>query len=202
MHICVSKPTIIGSDNGLLHGRHQASIWTNSGILLIGPLRTNFSEILIKIQTFSFKKMHFKMLSGKWRPSGVPQSAGLNVITVYPIKDSQIFAVPGLLRYRTFKRIGVIYLPISFWVASLALGQSYPNASGVTLNDMGAVQCQAIIWTNADLLSTESFRSTSLQENMNQNSNLKMPSANWYSFCLSQGVNSLWPSDAIYGDRI
>ena len=35
--------TIIGSDNGLLLGRHQAIISSNAGILLIGPLRTNFS---------------------------------------------------------------------------------------------------------------------------------------------------------------
>ena len=54
-HICVSKLTIIGSDNGLSHGRRQAIIWTKAGILLIGPLGTNFIEILIGIQTFSRK---------------------------------------------------------------------------------------------------------------------------------------------------
>ena len=59
-HICVGKLTTIGSDNGLSPGRRQAIIWTNAGILLIGPLETNFSEILIGIQTFSFKKMHLK----------------------------------------------------------------------------------------------------------------------------------------------
>ena len=67
-HICVGKQTIIGSDNGLSPGRRQAIIWTNPGILLIGPLGTNFSEILIGIQTFSFRKMHLKVSSGKWRP--------------------------------------------------------------------------------------------------------------------------------------
>ena len=40
----------------------------NDGILSIGPLRTNFSEIIRKIHTFSFKKMHLKRLSAKWRP--------------------------------------------------------------------------------------------------------------------------------------
>ena len=50
-HICVGKLTIIASDNGLSPERHQAIIWTNAGLLLIGPLRTNFSEILIGIQT-------------------------------------------------------------------------------------------------------------------------------------------------------
>ena len=67
-HICVSELTIIASDNGLSPGRRQAIIWTNVGILLIGPLGTNFSEMLIEIHTFSFKKMHFKMSSGKCRP--------------------------------------------------------------------------------------------------------------------------------------
>ena len=67
-HICVGELTIIGLDNGLSPGWRQAIIWTNAGILLIWPLGTNFSEILIEIDTFSFKKMHLKMSSGKWRP--------------------------------------------------------------------------------------------------------------------------------------
>ena len=65
---CVGKLTIIGSDNGLSPGRRQAIIWTNAWILLIWPLGTNFNEILIGNQTFSFKKMHLKMSSAKWRP--------------------------------------------------------------------------------------------------------------------------------------
>ena len=67
MHICIIKLASIVSDNGLSPGRRQAIIWINAGLLLIGPLGTNFSEILIEIHTFSFKKMHFKMSSGKWR---------------------------------------------------------------------------------------------------------------------------------------
>ena len=58
---------IIGSDNGLSPGRRQAIIWTNAGILLIGPLRIKFSEILIEINTFLFNKMHLKMSSAKLR---------------------------------------------------------------------------------------------------------------------------------------
>ena len=64
-HICVGKLTIIGSDNGLSPERRQAITWTNAGILLIGPLGTNFSKILIGIQTFSLKKIHLKMSSVK-----------------------------------------------------------------------------------------------------------------------------------------
>ena len=51
------KFDIIGSDNGLSPGRPQAIIWTNASILLIEPLGANFSEILIEVLTFSFKKM-------------------------------------------------------------------------------------------------------------------------------------------------
>ena len=45
MYICGSKLTTIASDNVLSPGRRQAIIWTNAGMLLIGPLGTNFSEI-------------------------------------------------------------------------------------------------------------------------------------------------------------
>ena len=75
-YICVSKLTIIGSDNGLSPGRRQAIIWTSAGILIIGPMVTNISEILIEIYTFSFKKPHLKISSGKWRPFCL----GLNVL--------------------------------------------------------------------------------------------------------------------------
>ena len=68
IHICLSKQTITDSDNGLLPGQRQVIIWTNAGILLIRPLQTNFSEILFKIHTFSFKKMHLKISSGIWGP--------------------------------------------------------------------------------------------------------------------------------------
>ena len=75
-YICVGKLSIIGSDNGLSPGRHQAIIWFNAGILLIEPLETNFSEILIQIHISLFKKMYLKISSGKWRPFCL----GLNVL--------------------------------------------------------------------------------------------------------------------------
>ena len=81
-HIYVGKLTTIGSDNGLSPGQRQAVIWTIAGILLIWPLGTNFSEILIAIQTFSLKKMHLKISSAKWRPFCL----GLNVLTLLGLK--------------------------------------------------------------------------------------------------------------------
>ena len=75
-YICISKQITIGSDNGLLPDQRQAIIWTNAEIMLIAPIGTNLSEILIKIYTFSFKKMHLKMSSGEcWR-----FCLGLNVL--------------------------------------------------------------------------------------------------------------------------
>ena len=58
--ICVSKLSIIGSDNGMSPGRRQAIIRTNAGILFVGTLGTNFSEIAIEIHTSSFTKCIWK----------------------------------------------------------------------------------------------------------------------------------------------
>ena len=95
-YICVSKLTIIGSDNGLSPGRHQAIIWANAGILLIEPLgkklQWNHNR---NIYIFSFKKMHLKMSSGNCRPFCL----GVNVL----IKASIYH--PYLLS--TFERVNV-----------------------------------------------------------------------------------------------
>ena len=69
--ICVSKLSIIGSDNGLSPDRRQAIIWTSAGILIIGTLGTNFNEILIEIHAFTFKNIHLKMASILSRPECV-----------------------------------------------------------------------------------------------------------------------------------
>ena len=74
-HICLGSGN--GSGNGLSSGLRQAIIWTSASMLLIGPLGTNFNEILIGIQKFSFKKMPLKMSSEKWRPFCL----NLNVLT-------------------------------------------------------------------------------------------------------------------------
>ena len=67
-HICVSNLIINGSDNGLPPERRQIIIWTNPGILLIKPLGTKLTEILIEIYIFPFKEIHLKTLSAKWWP--------------------------------------------------------------------------------------------------------------------------------------
>ena len=93
-HICVSIIITIGSDNGLSPDRRQAitCTYTNAGILLIGPLGTNYSQILIKSNIFSFKKMHLKMPSAKRRPFCL----GLNVITANAPELLQSCAKPSI----------------------------------------------------------------------------------------------------------
>ena len=99
MHIWVRKVTIIGSDNGLSPGQHQAIIVTNAGILLIELSGTNFSEIVIKIYIFSFKKMYLKMLSGKWQPFC------LSLSVVMSIEGTKSFSGQGdLIKYWLFYR--------------------------------------------------------------------------------------------------
>ena len=65
LDLCVNKLTNIGSDSSLSSDQCQAIIWTNVEILIIGLLGTNFSEILMEINKFSFKKMYLKLLSWK-----------------------------------------------------------------------------------------------------------------------------------------
>ena len=57
--------------------------------MLIGTLGTNFSEILIEIHIFSFKKMHLKTSSAKWWPFCL----GLNVRAWVGNYISQFFGV-------------------------------------------------------------------------------------------------------------
>ena len=61
MHLCISKLGHHWSDNGLLPTQHQAIIWTNVGLLKIGPLETIFSEIWI--YSFVYTSGHCR----RWR---------------------------------------------------------------------------------------------------------------------------------------
>ena len=66
-HICYNNINTIGSNTVLPPWWCQAITLTNVGILLIWPLAANFSEMLIEIHTFAFKKMHRKCRLRKCR---------------------------------------------------------------------------------------------------------------------------------------
>ena len=67
IHKCVSKLTIIGSDNGLSPGRRQAISWTNAGISLIVPSGKNSPLNLHRNSYISIQKMQLKMSSPERR---------------------------------------------------------------------------------------------------------------------------------------
>ena len=97
-HICVSKLSSIVSDSGLSPGRRQAIIWTNAGILLIRSLGTNFSEILIEIHTFSFKKMWLKRC--RLESDGHFLSASMCWLTIHHISKLTCMFVACLSLYK------------------------------------------------------------------------------------------------------
>ena len=139
-HICVSELTIIGSDNGLSPGRHQAIIWTNAGIVLIRTPGTNFSEILGKTHSFSFKKMHLKMSSakgrlfslglneliagrsaetcmwvGRWVSSWRPLFPSRNAVLIYILIYTFVFFIRVLVIRRTYIYIHRECRPVQYW---------------------------------------------------------------------------------------
>ena len=81
-HLCVGKLSIIGSDTGLSPGRRQAIIWTNTGILLIGPLGTNFNRNSnIFIQENAFENVVCEMASILSRPQCVDTYECIGFVT-------------------------------------------------------------------------------------------------------------------------
>ena len=170
-HICVSKISIISSDNGLSPGRRQAIIWTSVGILLIGPLGTNFSEILNEIYTFSFKKMHLKMSSGKWRPFCL----GLNVLITAKVGVHRGWkCIMNIFRNKSMAWCKTAITPLLTHLNYCSLAQSHPHVDhGLTHwgrvthicisnlaiigsdNGLPPARRQAIIWNNAGILLIE-----------------------------------------------
>ena len=101
--ICVSKLTIIGSDNGLSPGRRQAIIRTNAGILLIGPLGTNFSEI---------KHFRSEKCTWKYRLRLRPFCLGLSELTDcpgYQQRNQQSFTLLPVVSEMDSPHMGPVY---------------------------------------------------------------------------------------------
>ena len=75
MHTCISRLTVIGPENGLSPGRHQAIIWTNAGMLLTEPVRTTSVKYnrssFIFIQENAFENVVSEMESILSRPQCV-----------------------------------------------------------------------------------------------------------------------------------
>ena len=117
-HICVSKPNIFGSDNGLSPVRCQTIIWTNADLLLVVPLETNFSEISIKLLNFhsrnAFENVVCEAVSTLSRPQWV------NYVSVDPghlfkcgsspiLMPARVKQIPKTKTFNLFKYISHWY---------------------------------------------------------------------------------------------
>ena len=79
MHICISKLTTIGSDNGLSPNRRHAIIWTNAGILFYWTLRNKLQWNLLRnscifIRENAFENVIWKIAAILSRPQCVKLS--------------------------------------------------------------------------------------------------------------------------------
>ena len=87
----------------------------------VGSLRTNFSEILIKIDILSFKKMHLEMLSGKWRPFCLSLNVLSSKVIATWIQGGKLSKLLPFFYFSCFSELSKHWLPIS-----------YPYSTGVT----------------------------------------------------------------------
>ena len=93
----------------LWHGPHQAIIWTNDEILLIVPLGTNLSKILIQIHTFSFKKIHLKMSAGKWRIFCLGLNVLIDTLCANFVNTQLIHSLAHYMSYNKVMRLSYHY---------------------------------------------------------------------------------------------
>ena len=110
----------------------------NAGLLSIGPLGTNLSEILMKIQNFSLTKIHLKTLSAKWRPfcSGGDE---LNLVIMERDRTEEL--------QRTVVCFTILWntscVPITFPC------DSHKNSPGHHSSDSSKYQSLSAVWTAA-----------------------------------------------------
>ena len=76
--------------------RHQAITWNNADLYPVGPSGTNFNEIQFeiwtKLQNFSVKKMHSRIVSARWQPFDSEFSVStFNICASHPWGKCQIY---------------------------------------------------------------------------------------------------------------
>ena len=157
-HICVSKLTIIGSDNGLSPGWRQAIIWTNAGILLIRTWGINFNEVSSEIRTFSFKKMHLK-----WRLWNgvhfVSASMCQYMVNCYAI-TYELYKMIQRFYWETFQFLNRLFLAMVSWGCSSQWNYSF--YSRITLCYVKIYTIRAVRVGSTRLKSLWNFAYTSL----------------------------------------
>ena len=96
----------IGSGKGLSPICSKAITWTNAWVWLIGPLRTNFSEIWIEIQNFSFTNISLTILPAK-RWSFCPRGDELNTLGVLSFIPKELSFVCHDWACHCAKKVGI-----------------------------------------------------------------------------------------------
>ena len=106
----------------------------------IGCLGTNFSEILIKIQNFSFTKIHFKMSSVKWWPFcprgdelniWCPDKSGWGQTIGFFVKDWFVFSHKALQNIYAFSHVHYVFMAWYLSILSISFrvfSYNCPNA--------------------------------------------------------------------------
>ena len=150
-HICVSKLTTIGSDNGLSPGRRQAIIWSNAGIIVKLNRRNKFQWNLkrnwyIFIQANTFENVVWKMAAILSRPQCVKKwlcYSGHRVALVVHRAQKSVPDSAG--EWPTF-------LPPPLESCSGTANVDGPNWVSIDSgNGFSPVWCQATTWTSANL---------------------------------------------------
>ena len=120
---CVNNLTFIGSGNGLSPGRYQAIVWTNARILLIKPLRTNFSKISIEILYIFIQENTFEYTVRKMG-AVLSRSECVNYEVMISCIDCPIMwtTTKGFIFYRTESIcISDLNFFITFWIHVLLI---------------------------------------------------------------------------------
>ena len=130
MHICVSKLTIIASENGLLPGCHQAITWTNVGMFLMPLshcykfcLRTNMNWHSLCIAQHRIDSNYFVLVRCHFR---ICSQANTNVLkcskhSYWPCESTPIHIASHCIAERRINscqfllvRISSLYIHINF----------------------------------------------------------------------------------------
>ena len=118
-HTCVSKLTILGSDNGLSPGRRQAIIWTTAGILLAEHLGQTSMNIQSKFIHFNSRKsigkwwpfcLGLNMLMYKERPRemGIPSKLIRSALRARSVVSMYQSTPPSLIGWYCSRWLGIV----------------------------------------------------------------------------------------------
>ena len=142
-HIFVNKLTIISSDNNLSPEQHQAIIWTNSGILLIGTSSAKLRPFCIGLDVLrrSWVKQFLEIKYRSYRNSIIGSSV---VYSCYMFEMAHLcIADKAVFLWRAYFAFSVIRLH-QFYVCRFTRQRQCVNFSKFMKSDIS----EDLIWNN------------------------------------------------------